>query len=117
MHDIRGGNEISPKKVQMRVEAQSVVLPDAAIHTTMGNTTMMHTASNTQLRLHTLPPGIYGTKNKANNTTVHNQNAPRIFMGLNTRDIKMPIVNGHIMRSKPPTALVVSMVQPTPIDP
>ena len=46
------------------------------------------------------------------------QNAPRtLFIGLKTRDISMPTVKGHNMRKVPPNTLVVSMVQPTPIEP
>lgn len=47
---------MSPRKRQMRVEAASVVLPDAASHTIKGKIATMHTISNTPFRLSVPPP-------------------------------------------------------------
>ena len=109
---------MSPKKRQMCREVLSVVVPEAPNHTMKGKIQMMHTASNMPLRLIGEPPSMKGTWKSASNKTAHIQKAPRtFFIGLNTRDISMPIVSGQSIRSVPPRRLVVSIVQPTPIEP
>lgn len=46
------------------------------------------------------------------------QKAPRtFFIGLNMRDMRMPMVKGQSMRSDPPSMLVRSTVHPTPMEP
>ena len=109
---------MSPKKRQMRRDVLSVVVPEAPSHTIIGKTPMMHTASNMPLRLIGEPPSMNGTWKRTSRIMVHIQKAPRtFFIGLNTRDISIPMVNGHSIRSVPPSRLVVSTVQPTPIEP
>ena len=109
---------MSPKKRQMRRDVLSVVVPEAPSHTIIGKTPMMHTASNMPLRLIGEPPSTNGTWKIPIRMSEHAQKAPRtFFIGLNTRDISIPMVNGHSIRSVPPSRLVVSRVQPTPIEP
>ena len=116
---------MSPRKRQMRVEATSVVLPDAASHTIKGKIATMHTLSNTPFRLSVPPPApsaklllMKGTWNSASSTKALIQNAPRTLLkGLKTRESSTPAVNGQSMRSDPPSIFMLSTVQPTPIDP
>ena len=109
---------MSPKKRQMRREVLSVVVPEAPVHTIIEKIQMMHAVSKMPLRLIGVPPSMNGTWKRTSRIKVHIQKAPRtFFIGLNTRDISIPMVNGHSIRSVPPRRLVVSTVQPTPIEP
>lgn len=94
---------MSPRKRQMRVEATSVVLPDAASHTTIGKMHTMHAASSTPFRLNVPSPApsaklllMKGTWNSASSTKALIQNAPRTLpVGLKTRESNTPVVNGQ----------------------
>ena len=109
---------MSPRKLHILVEIASVVLPEAANHTTNGNIPIIHTASKTPFQQKFVSLLINGTWNKASSTTVHIQKTPCIFFaGLNTRESNMPKANGHSIRNEPPNTFMLSTVQPTPMDP
>lgn len=102
----------------MRVEALSVVLPEAANQMMAGNTQMMQIASKIPLWLSVDPLSIKGTWKRRSRRMAQVQNAPRtFFIGLYMRDMNRPIVKGQSIRNVPPRRLVVSIVQPTPMDP
>ena len=109
---------MSPRKRHILVETASVVFPEAANHTIIGNIPMMHTASNTPFQLKFVSPAMNGTWNKTSSTIAHIQKAARVLgAGLKTRERKMPKVNGHSMRSEPPMTFTLSIVHPTPMNP
>ena len=107
-----------PKKEQTRRLKSSVVLPEAPIQSSAGNTRAMQSISKMPLKLIGEVPSMYGTWKSNASAIVQIQNAPfTLCNGLKMREMSAPRLNGNSMRSSPPTALSASSVQPTPMLP